>query len=125
MTSTFTHPPGLWNGPAHFWRQALAVRQVSARKRPAPWGHLLTDLFNEDWGRRYGPPVRLGKHATRPKTRVLAAGDDTCRLFPHLHLPRPGYRTGPQATPLRQIVLQDYCRATAGRLTCTTAKPCT
>lgn len=42
--------------------------------------HLLTGLVDEDWGRRYGRPVRLGKNPTRPKTRILAAGDDACRL---------------------------------------------
>jgi IS5 family transposase len=31
-------------------------------------GHLLVGLVDEDWGRRYGRPVRLGKNPTRPKT---------------------------------------------------------
>ncbi|MFD8393034.1 hypothetical protein ACFV2N_28495 [Streptomyces sp. NPDC059680] len=34
-------------------------------------GHLLVGLVDEDWGRRYGRPVRLGKNPTRPKTRAL------------------------------------------------------
>ncbi|MFF1798379.1 IS1182 family transposase, partial [Kitasatospora sp. NPDC058263] len=33
-------------------------------------GHLLVGLVDEDWGRRYGRPVRLGKNPTRPKTRI-------------------------------------------------------
>jgi hypothetical protein len=33
-------------------------------------GHLLIGLVDEDWGRRYGRPVRLGKNPTRPKTRI-------------------------------------------------------
>ncbi|MEU2673950.1 hypothetical protein ABZ622_34840 [Streptomyces sp. NPDC007164] len=40
--------------------------------------HLLTGLVDEDWGRRYGRQIRLGKNPTRPKTRILAAGDDAC-----------------------------------------------
>jgi transposase len=32
-------------------------------------GHLLVGLVDEEWGRRYGRPVRLGKNPTRPKTR--------------------------------------------------------
>ncbi|MFD4947649.1 transposase [Streptomyces sp. NPDC058409] len=44
-------------------------------------GYLLGGLVDEDWGRRYGRPVRLGKNPTRPKTRILAAGDDACRLL--------------------------------------------
>ncbi|MET9386364.1 transposase [Streptomyces sp. NPDC002928] len=59
--------------------------------------HLLTGLVDEDWGRRYGRPVRLGKNPTRPKTGILAAGDDACRLLEHLHRQGPGYRPGPQA----------------------------
>ncbi|MFJ9618390.1 transposase [Streptomyces noursei] len=48
-------------------------------------GHLLVDLVDEEWGRRYGRPVRLGKNPTRPKTRILAAGNDACRLLERLH----------------------------------------
>ncbi|MFI9163192.1 hypothetical protein [Kitasatospora aureofaciens] len=59
--------------------------------------HLLTGLVDEEWGRRYGRPVRLGKNPTRPKTRALAAGEDACRLLEHLHRHGPGYRPGPQA----------------------------
>ncbi|MET7898938.1 IS1182 family transposase [Streptomyces mirabilis] len=73
-------------------------------------GHLLVGLVDEEWGRRYGRPVRLGKNPTRPKTRILAAGDDACRLLERLHLP------GPQAKALRQIVVQNYYRDAAGRL---------
>ncbi|WP_369250611.1 transposase [Streptomyces sp. R41] len=62
--------------------------------------HLLTGLVDEDWGRRYGRPVRLGKNPTRPKTRILTAGDDACRLLEHLHRHEPGYRPGPQVEAL-------------------------
>ncbi|MFF0792939.1 transposase [Streptomyces spiralis] len=41
-------------------------------------GHLLVGLVDEEWGRRYGRPVRLGKNL------ILAAGDDACRLLEHL-----------------------------------------
>lgn len=78
-------------------------------------GHLLIGLVDEDWGRRYGRPVRLGKNLTRPKTRILAAGDDACRLLERLHRP------GPQAEALRQVVVQNHYRDAAGRLRWRTA----
>ncbi|WP_327249941.1 hypothetical protein [Streptomyces sp. NBC_01320] len=77
--------------------------------------HLLTGLVDEDWGRRYGRQVRLGKNPTRPKTRILAAGDDACRLLERPHRHGPGYRLGPQAETLPQIVVQNYYRDAAGR----------
>ncbi|GAA1323658.1 hypothetical protein GCM10009647_058730 [Streptomyces sanglieri] len=78
--------------------------------------HLLTGLVDEDWERRYGRPARLGKNYTRPKTRILTAGDDACRLLERLHRHGPGSRPGPQAEALRRIVVQNYYRDTAGRL---------
>ncbi|MEV6502135.1 transposase [Streptomyces prunicolor] len=84
-------------------------------------GHLLVGLVDEDWGHRYGRPVRLGKNPTRPKTRILAAGDDACRLLERLHRHGSGYRPGPQAEALRQIVVQNYYRGAAGRLRWRTA----
>ncbi|WP_406003888.1 transposase [Streptomyces sp. NBC_00829] len=33
--------------------------------------HLLADLVDEEWGRRYGRPVRLGKNPTRPRPGSL------------------------------------------------------
>ncbi|MGK4585995.1 IS1182 family transposase [Kitasatospora sp. HPMI-4] len=83
--------------------------------------HLLTGLVDEEWGRRYGRPVRLGKNPTRPKTRIITAGDDACRLLEHLHRHGPGYRPGLQAEALRQIVVQNYYRDAAGRLRWRTA----
>ncbi|MET7457379.1 transposase [Streptomyces sp. NPDC005574] len=32
--------------------------------------HLLDELVDEDWGRRYGRPVRLGKNPTKPTAGV-------------------------------------------------------
>ncbi|MFI8281034.1 IS1182 family transposase [Streptomyces sp. NPDC085929] len=84
-------------------------------------GHLLVGLVDEDWGRRYGRPVRLGKNPTRPQTRILAAGNDACRLLERLHRHGPGYRPGPAAGALRQIVVQNYYRDAAGRLNWRTA----
>ncbi|MCX4825980.1 transposase [Streptomyces sp. NBC_01142] len=83
--------------------------------------HLLDGLVDEDWGRRYGRPVRLGKNPTRPKTRILAAGDDASRLMEHLHRQGPDYRPGPQAEALRQIIVQNYYRDATGRLRWRTA----
>ena len=85
-------------------------------------GHLLVGLIDEDWGRRYGRPVRLGKNPTRPKTRILAAGNDACRLLEVLHSSGAAYGSGPQAEALRQIVLQNYYRDAAGRLCWRTAE---
>ncbi len=85
-------------------------------------GHLLVDLVDEDWGRRYGRPVRLGKNPTRPKTRILAAGDDACRLLEALHGSGAAYGSGPQAEALRQIVVQNYYRDATGRLRWRTAE---
>ena len=75
--------------------------------------HLLVGLVDEDWGRRYGRPVRLGKNATRPKTRTLAAGQHACRLLEHLR--RSGCRPGPQTEAPRQILVQNYYRDATGR----------
>jgi hypothetical protein len=61
-------------------------------------GHALEGLVDDDWGRRYGRPVRLGKNPTRPKTRMNEAGADARRLTEHLSarhpdlLPAPGWR---------------------------------
>ncbi|MEV0293492.1 IS1182 family transposase [Nocardia sp. NPDC050710] len=78
--------------------------------------HLLTGLVDEEWGRRYGRPVRLGKNPTRPKTRILAAGEDAHRLLEHLRGHGPDHLSGPQFQALRQIVLQNYYRDEKGRL---------
>ena len=42
-------------------------------------GHALEGLVDDDWGRRYGRPARLGKNPTRPKTRMNEAGADARR----------------------------------------------
>ncbi|WP_431914939.1 IS1182 family transposase [Nonomuraea jabiensis] len=78
--------------------------------------HLLGDLVDEEWGRRYGRPVRLGKNPTQPKTRILATGDDACRLLEHLRRHGGGRASGPQVEALRQIVVQNYYRDGASRL---------
>ena len=46
--------------------------------------HALEGLVDDEWGRRYGRPVRLGKNPTRPKTRINEAGADARRLLEHL-----------------------------------------
>ncbi len=85
-------------------------------------GRLLVGLVDEEWGRRYGRPVRLGKNPTRPKTRILATGDDACRLLERLHRHGLGCQSGPQAEALRQIMAQNYYRDAGGRLHWRTAK---
>ncbi|GAB2452062.1 hypothetical protein [Streptomyces incanus] len=79
-------------------------------------GHLLDGLVDEDWGRRYGRPVRLGKNPSRPKTRILATGDDAFRLLEHLRRHGAGRAFGPRVEALRQIMVQNYYRDAAGRL---------
>ncbi|MER5915757.1 IS1182 family transposase [Streptomyces sp. NPDC001982] len=82
--------------------------------RTAP--HLLEDLVDEEWGKRYGRPVRLGKNPTRPKTRINQAGQDGRRLLEHLQSLRPGRTHGPRTEALRQILVQNYSTDAAGRL---------
>ncbi|MEU0163274.1 transposase [Streptomyces sp. NPDC006261] len=84
--------------------------------------HLLDKLIDEDWGRRYGRPVRLGKNPTRPMTRILAAGNDAVRLLEHLYRHGTDRTSGPRIQALRQIVLQNYHRDAAGRLRWRTAE---
>jgi len=76
---------------------------------------LLAGLLDEQWGRRYGRPVRLGKNPTRPKTRIANAGDDAVQLLEHLHTHGPGHAFGPRVQALRQILVQNYYRDAAGR----------
>ncbi|MEU1276392.1 hypothetical protein [Streptomyces sp. NPDC005799] len=84
--------------------------------------HLLDGLVDEDWGRRYGRPVRLGKNPTRPKTRILATGDDAVRLLEHLHGHGADRVSGPRVQALRQIMVQNYHHDAAGRLRWRTAE---
>jgi len=79
-------------------------------------GHALESLADDDWGRRYGRPVRLGKNPTRPKTRMNQAGADARRLIGHLAASFPGLLRGPQVQALRQILVQNYYWDPAGRL---------
>ncbi|MGP4088127.1 hypothetical protein [Streptomyces sp. KR55] len=84
--------------------------------------HLLDGLVDEDWGRRYGRPVRLGKNPTKPKTRILATGDDAVRLLEHLYRHGGERASGPRVQALRQIMVQNYHRDAAGRLRWRTAE---
>ncbi|UXY33138.1 hypothetical protein [Streptomyces sp. HUAS TT20] len=84
--------------------------------------HLLDELVDEDWGRRYGRPVRLGKNPTKPKTRILATGDDAVRLLEHLYRHGADRASGPRVQALRQIIVQNYHRDAAGRLRRRTAE---
>jgi hypothetical protein len=66
-------------------------------------GHALAGLVDDDWGRRYGRPVRLGKNPTRPKTRMNEAGADARRLLEHLAARCPDLLHGPQVRPCGQV----------------------
>ena len=79
-------------------------------------GHALEGLVDDDWGRRYGRPVRLGKNPTRPKTRMNDTGADARLLLEHLAASFPGLLRGPQVEALRQILVQNYHWDAAGRL---------
>ncbi|MFD9428719.1 MULTISPECIES: hypothetical protein [unclassified Streptomyces] len=76
--------------------------------------HLLDELVDEDCGLRYGRPVRLGKNPTKPRTRILATGNDAVRLLEHLYRHGTDHTTGPRVQALRQIVVQNYHRDAAG-----------
>src|SRR5215468_1267938 len=78
--------------------------------------HVLEGLAGDDWGRRYGRPVRLGKNPTRPKTRINEAAADARRLPGHPAARHPGLLRGPRVRALRQILVQDYHWDPAGRL---------
>ena len=79
-------------------------------------GQALEGLVDDDWGRRYGRPVRLGKNPTRPKTRMNEAGADARRLLEHLAAGFPGLLRGPRVEALRQILVQNYHWDPAGCL---------
>jgi len=79
-------------------------------------GHALAGLVDDDWGRRYGRPVRLGQNPTRPKTRMNEAGADARRLLEHLAARCPDLLRGPRVEALRQILVQNYHWDPAGRL---------
>lgn len=72
--------------------------------------------LDEGWGLRYGRPVRLGKNPTKPKTRILATGDDAVRLLEHLYRHSVDRAAGPRVQALRQIMVQNYHRDAEGRL---------
>jgi transposase len=57
-------------------KEAGLVRGRTAQRTDST--HVLAD---DDWGRRYGRPVRLGKNPTRPKTRINDAGAAARRLI--------------------------------------------
>jgi transposase len=71
-------------------------------------GHALEGLVDDDWGRRYGRPVRLGKNPTRPKTRMNGTGTDARLLLKHLAASFPGLLRGPRVEALRQVLAQNY-----------------
>jgi transposase len=76
----------------------------------------LEDLVDDEWGRRYGRPVRLGKNPTRPKTRMNEAGADARRLLEHLAASFPGLLRGPRVQALRRVMVQNYYWDSSGRL---------
>jgi hypothetical protein len=84
--------------------------------------HLLDELVDEDWGLRYGRPVRLGKNPTKPKTRILATGNDAVRLLEHLYRHGTDHTFGPRIQALRQIMVQNYHHDGAGHLRWRTAE---
>lgn len=84
--------------------------------------HLLDELVDEGWGLRYGRPVRLGKNPTKPKTRILATGNDAVRLLEHLYQHGADRASGPRVQALRQIISQNYHHDAAGHLRWRTAE---
>lgn len=86
------------------------------RNSPAPPATRWTALVGEDWGRRYGRPVRLGKNPTRPRTRINNTGEHARHLLEHLSRNHPSLPAGPQVQVLRRILVQNYPWDRAGRL---------
>jgi len=82
--------------------------------RTAP--EALTDVVTEDWGKRYGRQVRLGKNPSHPVTRAKTCGQDAHLLLEHLRNHAPGLQNGPQVEALRRIVLQNYWFNAAGQV---------
>ncbi|MGW7259543.1 hypothetical protein [Streptomyces sp. NPDC054834] len=91
-------------------------------------GHLLDGLVDEEWGRRHGRPVRLGKDPTKPKIRILATGNDAVLLLEHLYRNGEGRAFGPRV----QALARSWCRtitvtpqdACSGALPRTTDRGC-
>jgi hypothetical protein len=79
-------------------------------------------LVDEDWGRRYGRVVRLGKNPAKPKTRILATGNDAVLLLERLYQHGTDRTSGPRIQALRQIMVQNYHRDAAGHLRWRTAE---
>ncbi|MFE7805248.1 transposase, partial [Streptomyces sp. NPDC057430] len=95
-----------------------AVLENTARIAP----YALVDLVTEEWGKRYGRPVRLGKNPTRPVSRSLEVGGDVHGLLDHFFRSHPGLWANPQVQTLRQIFLQNYWHDAAGKIRWRTEK---
>ncbi|WP_327129764.1 hypothetical protein [Streptomyces sp. NBC_01727] len=78
--------------------------------------YLPAGLVDEEWGRRYGRPVRLGKNPIRPKTRINTSSDDAVRLLEHLYQHGEDRALGPRVQALRQVIVQNNYRDAAGHL---------
>jgi len=89
-----------------------AVLEETAAVAP----QLLAGLVDEQWGRRYGRPIRLGRNPTRPKTRITNAGENALQLLEHLHEHGRGHVFGLRVQTLRQILVQNYYHDPACRL---------
>ncbi|WP_245194627.1 transposase [Kitasatospora phosalacinea] len=92
-----THVLAAVHEPTRLELATEAVRAASEEVARTA-SHLLTGLVDEEWGRRYGRPVRPGKNPTRPKTRILAAGDDACHRPPRRSSPSTTRRRATSAT---------------------------
>lgn len=82
----------------------------------------LSGLVTEEWGQRYGRPVRLEKNPTHLKTRINNTGADAHRLLMHLHRDRAAFRAGPQVRALREVFVQNYRIDERGRIRWRTAE---
>src|SRR5262249_40918247 len=91
-------PPPAGGGVGALPRLELVIEAVRAalEELARTADHALEGLVDDDWGRRYGRPVRLGKNPTRPKTRMNEAGADARRLIEHLAARHPDLLSRPQ-----------------------------
>ncbi|WP_405763946.1 transposase [Actinacidiphila glaucinigra] len=75
-------------------------------------GHALTGLVNEDWGRRYGRPVRLGKSPTRPRPGSTPPGQTPATCSNTSAGTIPACWTARRCSPCGR----SWCRTTTGTL---------
>jgi hypothetical protein len=73
-------------------------------------------VASEDWGKRYGRPVRLVQESHTPATRIKTTGRDTDTVLEHFRRDAPHLQSGQQVQALRLIFLQNDFTDLAGAI---------